>query len=430
MSSQDNLNTRSLAKKFMGTAGIQLMSKGLSVITGVILARVLGPEEFGRYGLIMSIVAMAAIPTIAGMPQLMIREVANAQLEKRWGELKGLLRWSSLYVITLSVTVMCALSVAIYFKWIEPRIGQYLWFGLAIIPMRGLLAKQNAVLNGLRFPILAQLPQGVIGSVLVLIALSVLLLTNHTLEATNVLMIQIGTSLAAVLVSGYLVLQKSPRELKHSSREYRVKFWHSALLPFTFLAVISTLNTELASVMLGFLGSEEEVGYFKVASQGVALLSLGLTSINSVTGPNIARLYKQGDMEKVQQLLTRSVRLSSLASMPFALFLIFFDDWIVTLLFGHQYLPASTLLSILCVGHIVNVLMGSVGLVLQMTGYERLALRSLTITFIVTISLLIILIPVYNAIGAAIAMSVSLVFWNVLMSLYVYRYTGFKTTII
>ncbi len=416
MSEQDNLNTRSLIKKFMGTAGIQLMSKGLSVITGIILARVLGPEEFGRYGLIMSIVAMAAIPTIAGMPQLMIREVANSQLEKRWGELKGLLRWSSIYVITLSAAVMCALSVAIYFEWIELRIGQYLWFGLAIIPVRGLLAKQNAVLNGLRFPVLAQLPQGMINSVLVLIPLSGLLLTNHALEATSVLVIQIGASLGAALASGYLVLRKSPSELKNFSRVYKFKYWHSALLPFTFLAVISTLNNELAVVMLGFLGSEEAVGYFKVAMQGVTLLSLGLVAINSITGPNIARLYKQGDMIGVQELLTRSVRLSALTSVPFALFLIFFGDWIVVLLFGPEYLPASKILTILCVGQIVNVLMGSVGLVLQMIGQERRALKSLLITLIITFVLLVTLIPLYQSIGAATAVSFSIIIWNILMA--------------
>ncbi|MDV6253339.1 flippase [Vibrio sp. EA2] len=421
MTLEDNLQTRSLIKKFMGTAGIQLISKGLSVVTGIILARVLGPEEFGRYGLIMSIVAMATIPTIAGMSQLMIREVSNAQMEKRWSELKGLLRWSSLYVITLSLIVMCALSISIYLEWIEPRIGKYLWLGLAVIPMRGLLAKQNAVLNGLRFPVLAQLPQGVISSVLVLIALSGCLLTSHVLEASSVLIIQIGASLGAVLLSGYLVLKKSPSELNDSSRKYKVKYWHSALLPFTLLAIISNLNNELASVMLGILGSEEAVGYFKVAMQGVALLSLGRVAINSVTGPNFARMYKQGNLNGMQKLLTRSVRLSAVTSIPFVLFLIFFGDWVVVLLFGQEYLPAAKLLTILCIGQVANVLMGSVGLVLQMTGNEKRALRILIITLAITILLLVVLIPYYQGVGAAISVTTSLILWNILMNIEVYK---------
>lgn len=426
MTQSDNLTARTLIHKFLSTAGIQLISRGLSVITGIILARVLGPEEFGRYGLIMSIVAMAAIPTIAGMPQLMIREVANAQLDKRWSELKGLLRWSSLYVTTLSIIVIFGLSVAIYFEWIKPSIGQYLWFGLAIIPLRGLLAKQNAVLNGFRFPVLAQLPQGIIASVFVILASSGLFLINVELNATVILSIQVVGSLVALLFCSYLILIKSPSQLSNTNRIYKVKYWHSSLLPFTLLIIVGTLNTELASVMLGFLGSEEAVGYFKVAMQGVTLLLIGLAAINTVTAPNIARLYKQGDMNGVQQLLTKSVRLSVLTALPFTLLLVFFGDWIVVLLFGQEYLPAANLLTILCLGQIVNVLMGSVGLVLQMTGNEKRALKVLLIIFLVTIGLLALLIPLYQAKGAAIAVSLSIALWNILLAMEVYSVSKLK----
>lgn len=426
MIKSDNLQTRDLMKKFLGTAGIQLMGRGLTVITGIILARVLGPEEFGRYGLVMSLLAMATIPTIAGMPQLVIREVAKLQLEQRWCELKGILRWSSLYVIIASAIVMLFISISIYMEWIKPSIGQYLWFGLAMIPMRGLLAKQSAVLSGMRFPVLAQLPQGVIASVVLLIALYFLSYHNYKLDAQITLIIQSGASISAVLVSVYLVDRNIPFKSNEVKRTYQVKTWHSALVPFTLLAVITTLNNELASVLLGFLGTEEAVGYFKVAMQGVTLLSLGLVAINTITGPNIVRLYKKGDVVGVQKLLTQSVRISTLTSVPFALILIFFSDWLVTMLFGTEYLPSAALLSILCVGQIVNVLMGSVGLVLQMTGHEKRALKTLIITLIVTVILLFLLIPAYQAKGAAIAVSISIVLWNSLMAWDVYITTNLK----
>ncbi len=416
MTQVENIKTRGLVQQFVGTAGVQLAGKGLAVVTGIILARVLGPEEFGLYGFIMSMITMATIPTVAGMSQLMIREVANGQLDAKWEELKGLLRWSSIYVVVLSAVVMGILSVAIYFEWIRADIGQCLWFGLAIIPLKGLLAKQNAVLNGLRFPVLAQLTQGVVGSIVVLIVLGLLLISNTHFDAQTILILQIFASLISVLCCNYFVLKKSPQEINTVSASYKIRSWHKALIPFTLLTIITTLNNELASVMLGFLGSETSVGYFKVAMQGVTLLSLGLAAINSVTGPRIARLYRKGDLVEVQNLLTKSVRLSVLASVPFALFLIFWGDFVVSLLFGDEYLPAARLLAILCFGQIVNVMMGSVGLVLQMTGHENRALKTLLITLIVTIIMLFLLIPRYQAEGAAIAVSVSMIIWNVLMA--------------
>ncbi len=419
----------SLISKFFGTAGLQIIGRGLTVILGIVLARTLGPEEFGRYSFILSLITIAVIPTVAGMPQLLVREIANAQLEKRWGELKGILRWALVYIIVASFLVMLALAFAIEAKWIRPEIGNLLWIGLLLIPIRGVLARQSAVLNGLQFPIWAQLPQGVLTSFFVLIIVGIILLLGFYVDAYLLIQIQIIASLIGLIFSAYIVYTKIPKEARSMAEEYNIKSWHKALLPFTLLAVITTMNNELASVFLGFLANEESVAYFKVAMQGVTFLALGLTAINTIIGPQIARYYHQGNMDATQELLTKSVRLSAVTSIPFALLLVLFGDWLVTLLFGKDYLSAVPIIAILCIGQIVNVLMGSVGLLLQMSSNEGSALKSLAITFIVNIMMLVLLIPSYQEIGAAISVSTSFVIWNVLMTVESFKFSRLKTWI-
>ena len=87
-------------------------------------------------------------------------------------------------------------------------------------------------------------------------------------------------------------------------------------------------------------------------------------------------------------------------------------------------------MKILCVGQSVNVLMGSVGLVLNMTGNEKKALKALFISLIVNVMLLILLTPVYKDLGAAIYVSISVALWNVLMAIEAYKLTGLKTWLI
>ncbi len=291
------------------------------------------------------------------MPQLLVREIANAQLEKRWGELKGILRWALGYIIVASFLVMLALAFAIEAKWIRPEIGNLLWMGLFLVPIRGILARQNALLNGLRFPILAQLPQGVLTSTFILIIVVTLVLLDRQIDTHLLLRVQIIASVIGLLISAYFIYLKTPKEVQSSNADYNVKKWHNALLPFTLLAIISTMNNELASVFLGFLVDEKSVAYFKVAMQAITLLALGLTAINTVIGPQIARYYRQGNMAETQELLTKSVRLSAITSIPFALILILFGDWVVALFFGNEYLPAAPIITILCIGQVVNVLM-------------------------------------------------------------------------
>ncbi|WP_413691541.1 polysaccharide biosynthesis C-terminal domain-containing protein [Psychromonas sp. KJ10-2] len=175
------------------------------------------------------------------------------------------------------------------------------------------------------------------------------------------------------------------------------------------------------------MGDIESVAYFKVAMQGVTLVSLGLSAINMVIMPNVARLYKEGNLEATQILLTKSVRLSCLVSLPIIFILVFFGDFFINILFGSEYLEAYPILVILCIGQAMKLLMGSTGLVLNMTGNEKLALKTVSITVSINVILLTMLIPYYGLVGAAISISLSLFINNFLMGTHVWRITTLTT---
>jgi O-antigen/teichoic acid export membrane protein len=260
--------------------------------------------------------------------------------------------------------------------------------------------------------------------------LSFFVFNNNELTGGLVIKISIVASLLAFALSAWYLRKIIKQESQIAKPKYLIKQWHVSLTPFTLMVVIGTLNTELATVFLGWLDTTESVAFFKVAMQGMILIALGLNSINSVIMPQVARLYKQGDLKQTQKLLTHSVRLSSFVSLPIILVLIFFGQFAIDLLYGKEYLSAYTLLVILCVGQAVNVLMGSVGVVLNMTHNEKYSLRALLISLFISVLLLLVLIPIYSAIGAAIAVSAGMIIWNLLLAIDVYRLTGLKAHIL
>jgi len=141
----------------------------------------------------------------------------------------------------------------------------------------------------------------------------------------------------------------------------------------------------------------------------------GLQVVNLTIGPHIARLHAQGDMGRLQRLVTFSTRAQFFFTLPFVVMLIFFGEGLVTLAFGQEFVPALLPLSILALGQLVNAASGSVGLLLAMTGHERDAARSVVLAAIVNVSLNAILIPPYGAAGAAAAGAVTLAAWNLAM---------------
>ena len=420
---------KSLFRAFLGTASLQLIGRGLTVITGVIFARVLGPEEFGRYSFVISIITLLTLPAVAGIPQLIVRETSRYMVEKDYDFLLGIWRSATQYTIFVCLgSILVTLTFIWAGYWPDNIIG-LLIVGLGLIPFKGILPLLGAKFNGLQRPELAQLPTVILAPLITLVVVGVLFVSDVQISPSLLFKLQIFTYLIAALLSIILLTSLVKRLNIKGKHCYSNREWILALFPFMVLTVVGTMNNELATIFLGFFGTEEAIGYFKVAMQGVTLIALGLQTVNAVSGPKIAAMYKQGMRGETQALLKQSVRLSILSSLPFALIFIFFGDWLIKSMFGESYLPAVELLVILCIGQVVNVCMGSVGLVLTMTGYEKQALRAQVITILLTITLLIILIPIFQATGAAIAVSLGLICWNFIMAFDVYRLTGLKTWI-
>jgi O-antigen/teichoic acid export membrane protein len=106
--------------------------------------------------------------------------------------------------------------------------------------------------------------------------------------------------------------------------------------------------------------------------------------------------------------------------------LIIFNQWFLSL-FGEEFKTGSIALIILCFIHLINSAVGSVGIIMQMTGkqkqYQYIAIISLGINLLLNF----ILIPQYGINGAAIATAISLSLWNVSGCIYLKRKENIRT---
>ena len=106
--------------------------------------------------------------------------------------------------------------------------------------------------------------------------------------------------------------------------------------------------------------------------------------------------------------------------------LVIFGPWMLGL-FGEAFVPLYSVMMLLCIGQLVNALCGPVMYLLNMTGHEVIAQRTMLIAMLVNLMANIILIPLMGLMGAAIATSLSMVLWNVWALVAVRRHTGIRT---
>lgn len=411
-----------------GSAGIQVINLLLTLASGVLLARTLGPESYGVYAFVLSIIMLISLPAKAGLPTLLVRETAKNQLNKQWGEMRGLLKASNLFAIGYS-----AVAVAIVATWLLLKEGQgtmqstALFWALWLLPLMAFEAVRTGTLRGLRRVLSAQVPEQVIRPVVLIVLVGAVLLLGRDLTAVTAIQFNVLGGIVAFTVGAVLLLRALPREVSSAHSEYKLKPWAASLLPLSLFAGLKMLDSQVSILFLGFMATSEEVGLFRVAATGAALVAFGLTAVNMALAPQVARLYNAGEIEKLQRVITLTTRAVAAISFPVALLFIFFGKTIIGFIFGIDYVAAAPALAILCFGQLINASSGSVALVLNMTGNDKSTVAGAGIALIVNILVSILLVPLLGLAGAAIAFSVSLSVWNIILVVMAKKRAGINT---
>jgi len=85
---------KNVALKSLWSFILNFGSKGLGLLISLILARMLGSENFGDYAFAFSISNLIAILPIFGMDKLLVREVSRQRVKNNLGIINGISIWS------------------------------------------------------------------------------------------------------------------------------------------------------------------------------------------------------------------------------------------------------------------------------------------------------------------------------------------------
>lgn len=410
-----------LIKSFLGVGMMKLISIPIGLATSIILARVLGPEKFGQYSFVMALIPLLALPVSGGLPQLLTREVATFVHSRDWSHYKGALRAAHVWVLLISAFILAAFWLAGSGVNLLPTEGKWSLLPIAIlaVPLLGLGGVRKGALKGLGKPAYAEIPQQFIQPVLLLMFYVAAAWFGH-LDTTNALWGQVAAAGIVFLIASWMFYRVRPVEATHLAPAFKLGSWGYSLVPFSLLALVSTFNTQIGIVFLGTLSSDEQVAAMRIAERGGQFVMLSLTVVNMVIAPYIVQAYRDGNRNNLQKLAQKSARGAFLLSLPVALALIIGGQKLIGLAFGKDYAPmAYWPVVIIAVGQIVNVFFGSVGHLLSMSGHERLTLVGQVVAVASNIVMSVALIPQYGAVGAALAVSISMCVWNCVLAYFV-----------
>jgi O-antigen/teichoic acid export membrane protein len=173
-----------------------------------------------------------------------------------------------------------------------------------------------------------------------------------------------------------------------------------AAFPMGASQATGLLTYNLNSILLGFLTEARAVGWYNAAYKPVNVaLMLSATSFLGLF-PALSRTYADG-LEGFRELVSRSLRLSAVLTVPVAIGGTVLAREIVNFLFGSAYANAVAPLRILLWGAFLTILAASYRQALRASHHQSLDLRCALVSAGFNLGLAAFLIPRYGIVGAA-----------------------------
>lgn len=199
------------------------------------------------------------------------------------------------------------------------------------------------------------------------------------------------------------------------SEKLQIKKHLKPVLVFFAMSCATTIYTHLDTVMLGFMKTDTDVGYYNAAVKIKTILVTVVTSLGTVLLPRVSYYIEKGMMEEFWKTARKAMNFVVMFSVPLFIFFILFAREGVYFLSGNAFegavIPMQIIMPTLLFIGMTNIM--GIQMLVPM-GKEKFVLYSEIAGAIVDLVLNMILIPRYAAAGAAIGtMAAEIVVWIV-----------------
>ena len=175
------------------------------------------------------------------------------------------------------------------------------------------------------------------------------------------------------------------------------------ILIFFTMSIATTVYTNLDSVMLGFMKTDADVGFYTAAVKIKNILVSIVTSLGTVLLPRASYYIEQHELDKFKELSRKAMNFVVVTSLPLLVYFMIFAKNGIYFLSGSSYMGAVKPMQIIMPTLIFIGISNITSLqILVPLGEEKIILISSIIGAIIDLIINILLIPSMASSGAAI----------------------------
>ena len=358
----------------------------LGLSSNILLARLLTPQEFGTYLLIVSVVSAGGLIGCLGLNNATVRFVAEGLGLDQPGRTKRMIR------AIIGLGVLGALGAGLAYL-LTNGLLESLFGAPALATVAGLIAGWIVIstvqelfaetFRGFHDIRLATLfgslavgnSAGLVTRGLFLVCLAGLWFGRGGVDLRTILLIVVAAGSIGALMSGYVLFLKAG-SLAENPAEERSKIELKDILAVSLPLLVTNLTAFMLVYsdiwILAAFRSQEEVAVYGAAARFMTLVTMPLMIVNAVLPPVIADLYARGEKDRLEQTMRPIATLTGIPALLALGIFVVAGAPILGLVYGDFYRDGALVLALLSLGKLASVWAGSCGLTLQMTGHQKL----------------------------------------------------------
>ena len=383
-----------------------------ALLVGILVARYLGPSQYGLMNYVISYVALFTVISNFGLDDIEIRELSR-QPEKKDFILGTCIRIRFCFALLAFLLIVVTLFI---FKTDVFTTIMILVYALTLFTgCFNIIRNYFTSIVKNEYVVKSEISRTIIGACIKI----VLLWIKAPLEFFIV-----ATMFDTVLVaSGYCISYKRTVG-KISNWRYDfsiVPFYIREAFPLVLSGAAVIIYQRIDQVMIGNMIDKESVGYFATAGKFLDLI-LFLPMVLTQTITPLLVKAKERDREEYESKKQQFVSIVVWVAILLSVFVSLFAYWLIHFTYGDKYLLAVPILQIMAFKTVGMALSSSSGQIIIMERIQKWAFIRNIIGCLICVGFNLLLIPRFGVIGSAWVTILTVAFTGCLANIFIPPY--------
>lgn len=387
--------------------------------TNVWTGRFLGPADFGKYVTILGLFGIMNVLLTNGSSQAIAKVVAE---DKRHSGLitAELLRLCAPLLIVLAAVFYFAAapllasllndtSLLPSIKLLTPII---LVYGIGAIYAGYFLGTEQFGLQTIKLILIS------IGKVLLTVLLTLQFVVSGAISALSL------SGVIGIIFSIVFIRVNPFRKAPVDAKQLVVRVIRLTIPMTTYLFLITLFMQLGVFITKTALGADVLTGYFGAAKGILQIPTTMFSAVGLVLLTTVSRTYVNKSVAETQNTLKEVFRYIMIALVPAVLFVSATPAYVINLIYGHNYLPGSDILSALNVGTGFFVLVSLLTMVLNGIGKPAVTVWIAALMTAAHVAISFLLLPRYGTEGIAASFVIANIIGAVVTVFYTYKHLG------